>query len=326
MQNPAYADDEDGACQMLGLSFRIHAASSKGPLQNLTVQSTAAATIRQAVAIAFDHSILPSPPTLLPEEPPGSIFTLHSKLEPMEALVGSGASSRSLTSHQSLSHLVHEGQGPRTPLKSMGGASMKVQGEIRPTYFGDALGREAIALHLLLDIISLVSGAYGGAGGGAGGGGGGGGGPAPSPQPATSITSSPGPHSSSSFASSSSSFHSSGPSLTGGTPPGGTWLKLLPTSPPPRTFLLELLEGVLMQRSPVFHHLPQMTVVLRQKVCPFIEAMMRSAIDPQVDPASLVDARLVMRCAGAMLKKHVQVAPDKCSSYMQVRGERDLRG
>ena len=37
-------------------------------------------------------------------------------------------------------------------------------------------------------------------------------------------------------------------------------------TPPPRTFLLELLEGVLSQRYDVFRRLPQMTVALRQRV------------------------------------------------------------
>ena len=42
-----------------------------------------------------------------------------------------------------------------------------------------------------------------------------------------------------------------------------TWLK---TPPPSRTFLLDLLESVLLHRAEVFHRLPQLTVALRQKV------------------------------------------------------------
>lgn len=50
-----------------------------------------------------------------------------------------------------------------------------------------------------------------------------------------------------------------------------------------------------LHRSIVFHKLPQLTVALRQRVCPFLDGMLRSAMHPDVDPASITDARLVVR-------------------------------
>ena len=35
------------------------------------------------------------------------------------------------------------------------------------------------------------------------------------------------------------------------------------------------------------------------QVCPFLEGMLRSALEPNVDPGSMADVRLVVRCAGA---------------------------
>ena len=54
------------------------------------------------------------------------------------------------------------------------------------------------------------------------------------------------------------------------------------------------------------------------QVCPFLELMLRSALEPNVDPNSLADVRLVVRCTGAVLRRHNQLAPDKCSFYIQV--------
>jgi hypothetical protein len=34
------------------------------------------------------------------------------------------------------------------------------------------------------------------------------------------------------------------------------------------------------------------------QVCPFLEGMLHSALEPNVDPASIVDVRLIIRCAG----------------------------
>ena len=58
----------------------------------------------------------------------------------------------------------------------------------------------------------------------------------------------------------------------------------------------------------------------RPQVCPFLEGMLRSALEPNVDPGSLPDVRLVVRCTGAVLRRHNQLAPDKCSFYIQVVG------
>ena len=54
------------------------------------------------------------------------------------------------------------------------------------------------------------------------------------------------------------------------------------------------------------------------QVCALLEGLLRSALDPDVDPASIMDARLVVRCVGAVLRKHVSLAPDKCAVFLQV--------
>lgn len=55
-----------------------------------------------------------------------------------------------------------------------------------------------------------------------------------------------------------------GPSASAsGAAPANLWLRC---PSPPRTFLLELLESILLHRSEAFHKLPQLTVALRQKV------------------------------------------------------------
>ncbi|GMH33400.1 hypothetical protein BSKO_01234 [Bryopsis sp. KO-2023] len=54
LQNPSAADCEDDICQVLGLCFRMLA----NPKNTETVISTAAATVRQAVAVVFDRALL----------------------------------------------------------------------------------------------------------------------------------------------------------------------------------------------------------------------------------------------------------------------------
>ena len=50
---------QDGACQLLSLVFRIHVTSSRAGAGGSpsTLLGTAAATARQAVALAFDHAV-----------------------------------------------------------------------------------------------------------------------------------------------------------------------------------------------------------------------------------------------------------------------------
>lgn len=60
LQNPHNVDDKDGAGQVLSICFRLYSHNRGSP----KVVSTAAATIRQAVALLFDHTVAelqPSP-------------------------------------------------------------------------------------------------------------------------------------------------------------------------------------------------------------------------------------------------------------------------
>lgn len=47
------------------------------------------------------------------------------------------------------------------------------------------------------------------------------------------------------------------------------------------------------------------------------QGMLRSALDSYVDPASCMDARLVVRCAGAMLRQHADLAPGACTAALE---------
>lgn len=55
------------------------------------------------------------------------------------------------------------------------------------------------------------------------------------------------------------------------------------------------------------------------QVCALLEGLLRSALEPNVDPGSYRDVLLVIRCVGVILRRHVTLAPDKCASYVQVR-------
>lgn len=57
LQNLKYCDSEDTIAQILGLCLRIHSSSSRK--SSPAVFNTAAACIRQAVAVIFDHAVLP---------------------------------------------------------------------------------------------------------------------------------------------------------------------------------------------------------------------------------------------------------------------------
>ena len=218
---------------------------------------------RQAVALAFDHAVLPASAPLAP----GS-----------ETRIGSGSSHAQQQQQQQ-----HRGTPPRGGGYGGSGDSSNGGGGAR---FGDVLGREAVALSLLMDLVAMCSGT------GSGGGGGGGSGAAtqqqlgPSSPSVSATSSSPLTRGTSVRMSSGGGGVGGGGSFLGASAPvlhypgggsvvgsvggssgvngGGLWMRC-PT-PPPRTFLLELLEGVLSQRYDVFRRLPQMTVALRQRV------------------------------------------------------------
>ena len=217
---------------------------------------------RQAVALAFDHAVLPASAPLAP----GS-----------ETRIGAGSG------HSQQQQQQHRGTPPRGGGYGGSGDSSSTGGG-SGARFGDILGREAVALSLLMDLVAMCSGT------GSGGGGGGGSGAATQQQlgpssPSVSATSSSPLTRGASVRMSSGGGVGGGGSFLGASAPvvhypgggsvvgivggggvngGGLWMRC-PT-PPPRTFLLELLEGVLSQRYDVFRRLPQMTVALRQRV------------------------------------------------------------
>jgi len=100
--------------------------------------------------------------------------------------------------------------------------------------------------------------------------------------------------------------------MAGGSAP--VWLRC---PIPPRTLVLDLLESVLLHRATVFVRLAKLTVVLRQNVCGLLKGLLSSALDPQVDPASMLDVKLVVRCVGAVLKRHHMLAADKCAEFIK---------
>lgn len=46
------------------------------------------------------------------------------------------------------------------------------------------------------------------------------------------------------------------------------------------------------------------------QVGPCLADLSRTALDPEVDPASVGEAKLLLRCVGALLRKHVLLLPD----------------
>eukprot|EP00798_Chlamydomonas_sp_ICE-L_P006443 gene6443-3071_t len=93
---------------------------------------------------------------------------------------------------------------------------------------------------------------------------------------------------------------------------GGSPIVWLKTPPPSRTFLLDLLDSILMWRSEVFASIQPL------QVCNLLDGLLTSALDPNVDPASLVDVRLVVRCCGALIRRHTALAPEKCAHFLQM--------
>jgi hypothetical protein len=49
-----------------------------------------------------------------------------------------------------------------------------------------------------------------------------------------------------------------------------------------------------------------------------LEKLLESALNPAVDPDTITEARLVIKCVGAVLCKHVALAPDRCATLFKV--------
>eukprot|EP00878_Enallax_costatus_P031943 GHUV01035017.1.p1 GENE.GHUV01035017.1~~GHUV01035017.1.p1 ORF type:complete len:583 (+),score=181.66 GHUV01035017.1:253-2001(+) len=77
-----------------------------------------------------------------------------------------------------------------------------------------------------------------------------------------------------------------------------------------RPFVLDLLEFVLLHRPTAFHQHSAFKALLKNKVGPCLAELSRTALDPEVEPASVGEAKLLLRCVGALLRKHVLLLPD----------------
>lgn len=168
LQSAEHADQEESICKLLGLTFRMYAQSKHNP----TVLSTASATIRQAVALVFDHAVLPR-------------------------------------------------------MSSTG-----------------AVGREHVALNLLKDLYAMLRGE------------------APA------------------------------------------WVKAPVLS---RGFVFDLTEFILLHRPEAFHQIGPFGEFLESKITPQFDSLLGQALDPEVDPGSLTECRHIMRCAGALLRRHQDI-------------------
>ncbi len=54
------------------------------------------------------------------------------------------------------------------------------------------------------------------------------------------------------------------------------------------------------------------------QVCVLLEGLLPSALDPDVDTAAISDCRLVVRCAAAAVRRHHNLAPDKCAVFLRL--------
>lgn len=52
-------------------------------------------------------------------------------------------------------------------------------------------------------------------------------------------------------------------------------------------------------------------------MCAFLERLLESALDPDVDTSALADCRLVVRCAAAVVRRHHTLAPEKCGTFLR---------
>jgi hypothetical protein len=87
---------------------------------------------------------------------------------------------------------------------------------------------------------------------------------------------------------------------------------------PPRTFVLELLEFVLSHRPQPFHSLPQFRSLLQSRVCGIVESLLRQGLQPGADSGELAEVRLVLKAAGALVRKHAQLAPAAAATLVQL--------
>ncbi|WIA43332.1 hypothetical protein OEZ86_009826 [Tetradesmus obliquus] len=86
-----------------------------------------------------------------------------------------------------------------------------------------------------------------------------------------------------------------------------TWLKCPSVG---RSFVLDLLEFVLLHRPAAFQAHSAFKALLQTKMGPCLAELSVAALDPEVEPASAGEAKLLLRCVGAMLRKHALLLPE----------------
>ncbi|KAG2443720.1 hypothetical protein HXX76_002066 [Chlamydomonas incerta] len=137
IQSASFADEQDGVQQLLSVIFRLYVTNKS----NQAVQSTAAATIRQAVALVFDHSVMRVTRTTMSASFSPVMGSPIASLSPMAASVSTPIS-RSGGGYAALTSSSAAG----TPLSAGGGG-----GEA-----GQAVGREAVPVLLLEEMMGWL--------------------------------------------------------------------------------------------------------------------------------------------------------------------------
>eukprot|EP00879_Flechtneria_rotunda_P006735 GHRR01007076.1.p1 GENE.GHRR01007076.1~~GHRR01007076.1.p1 ORF type:complete len:1255 (+),score=514.44 GHRR01007076.1:492-4256(+) len=93
--------------------------------------------------------------------------------------------------------------------------------------------------------------------------------------------------------------------MCAGSPPA--WLKCPMFG---RGFVLDLLEFVLLHRPVAFQTNSAFKALLQNKLAPTLADLCQAALDPEVEPASAGEAKLLLRCIGALLRKHACLLPN----------------
>ncbi|GFR47515.1 hypothetical protein Agub_g9147, partial [Astrephomene gubernaculifera] len=248
IQNPSFADEQEAVQQLLSVVFRIYLNNKS----NFAVHSTAAATIRQAVALIFDHSVMKprAAPVATPTASAGSSAVTSPQPSTLSSPVQSGPT----------------GGSPNSPgPPPSGAAASTAESAASPVSASEepALppGREVVPVLVLEEIMGWLGG-------------------------------------------------------RDGKELGWIQLQQRGGGRVDRTFLLEMLEAVLLQRWAPIHRLPGLAQCLKTKVAPAVCGLLDSACDRLVDPADAPDCRLVVRCAAALVRRHADLAPERAAAVV----------
>lgn len=148
---------------MLSLCFRSLAAAKGQP----TVSSTAAATIRQAVAICFDHAVLPTveglvgSPRSVAAAPLVTLGASRSSANSGGMQAAASAASKLFGVVSAAAFAGLPASGPSTPsAKAPGGDAQATGAAVLASIAAVPSGRQRAALHLLNDLCVMCEGAW----------------------------------------------------------------------------------------------------------------------------------------------------------------------